>query len=366
MQKRLFGSYFGAVLAAILLAGCGGGEDPAATDSVGGESSKVQEKVTLKMASAFPASLQLIGTNGVRFSETIKEVSAGTLEFKFFEPGALVPGLEAIPAASKGSIDVAWSTSGFYAGTDLAFSFFTSVPFGAAADELIAWLQYGGGNELADEMYGAHNIKAIPCFITPPEASGWFREEIKSVDDLKGMKMRFFGLGAKVMDKLGVATQLLAPGDIFQALQLGTIDATEFSTPSADESFGFYQVAKHYYFPGWHQATALGHLFFNQDVWNSLSPYHQKLVEVTCGYILKEMIAEGEATQAPAMQRMVDKHGVQIHYWPDEILSAYRGAWEEVVAEESAKNENFKKVYDSYSKFRDEYKLWGENGYMKK
>ena len=351
-------------VSAAILVGCGGADLEETTPGSSNES-KIQEQVRLKMSSSFPASLELIGKNGVRFSDTIKEVSAGSLELKFFEPGALVPPLEAIPAVSKGSVDAAWSTSGFYAGNDLAFSFFTSVPFGASADELIAWLRYGGGNELADEMYGKYNIKPVPCFITPPEASGWFREEIKSVEDLKGMKMRFFGLGAKVMDKLGVATQLLAPGDIFQALQLGTIDATEFSVPSVDESSGFYQVAKHYYFPGWHQATALGHVFFNMDVWKSLSPYHQKIIEVTCGYILKEMIAEGEATQAPAMKRMIDKHNVKIHYWPDEILAAYRSAWGEVVAEESANNPNFKKVHESYTKFRNEYKLWGENGYLR-
>lgn len=353
------------VLVMFALTGCGGGGSETAS-STSDAGTQTQEKVVLKMASAFPATLQLIGTNGIKLSDTIKQVSNGTLELKFFEPGALVPGLEAIPAASKGSVDVAYSTAGFFAGTDLAFSFFTSVPFGAAADELLAWLDYGGGNEIADEMFGAHNIKPIPCFITPPEASGWFRKEIKSVSDLKGLKMRFFGLGAKVMDKLGVATQLLAPGDIFQALQLGTIDATEFSTPSADESFGFYQVAKHYYFPGWHQATAMGNLFFNLDVWNSLSYYHKSLIQVTCKAQLANMIAEGEATQAPAMRNMRDKHGVQIHYWSDDILNAYRKAWGEVVAEESASNANFKKVYDSYSKFRDEYKLWGDNGYLKR
>ncbi|HAU83654.1 TRAP transporter substrate-binding protein [Burkholderiales bacterium] len=365
MRLDNWASHLIAVAAALILTGCGDSDGDSAQHSSGLADEKVQQKVKLNMASAFPASLELIGKNGVRFSDTIEEVSAGTLELKFFEPGALVPALEAIPAASKGSVDVAWSTSGFYAGNDLAFSFFTSVPFGASADELLAWLQYGGGNELADEMYAEHNIKAIPCFITPPEASGWFRKEINSVDDLKGMKMRFFGLGAKVMDKLGVATQLLAGGDIFQALQLGTIDATEFSVPTVDESSSFYQVAKHYYFPGWHQATALGGLFFNMDVWNSLSSYHQKIVEVSCGYIIKEMIAEGEATQAPAMRRMVEKHGVTIHYWSDEILNAYRTAWDEVVLEESAKNPKFKKIHDSYTKFREDYKLWGENGYLR-
>ena len=123
-----------------------------------------------------------------------------------FEPGALVPPLEAIQATSKGSVDAAWSTAGFFAGTDMAFNFFSAVPFGPDAPEYLAWMYYGGGLELADEMFAEHNIKFIPCGISPPEASGWLREEIKSLDDLKGMKMRFFGLGARVMDKMGVQT----------------------------------------------------------------------------------------------------------------------------------------------------------------
>ena len=177
--------------------------------------------------------------------------------------------------------------------------------------------------------------------------------------------MRFFGLGAKVMDKLGVATQLLAPGDIFQSLQLGTIDATEFSMPSSDESFGFYQVAKYYYFPGWHQPASFNALFVNMDVWNKLSNQHKRILEVACGDMVRDGLARGDASQSPAMQRMRDKNGVHILQWSDDILKAYKKAWDEVVAEEAAVNPNFKKVHESYAKFREEYKLWGKHGYLK-
>ena len=178
--------------------------------------------------------------------------------------------------------------------------------------------------ELPDELFGKHGIHAIPCGITPPEASGWFRKEIKSVNDLKGLKMRFFGLGAKVMDKLGVSTQLLAPGDIFQALQLGTIDATEFAMPALDEKFGFYQVAKYYYFPGWHQQASMLVLSINQKKWDALSDQHKAIIELACGDTIRDMIAEGEATQWKAMQEMRDKHGVKIMRWSPEILKASR------------------------------------------
>lgn len=362
MKRILEKSFVAACALAIAgMTGCGNDQQ---TASSGGAAAPAAEKVTLKMASIFPASLQLLGDSAVKLTKTVGEMSGGSLELKFFEPGALVPGLEAIPAVSKGSVESAWSSPGFFAGTDSTFSFFSATPFGANPTEFMAWMYYGGGLQIADEMFGEHNIKAIPCQMIPPEASGWFRKEIKTVDDLRGMKMRFFGLGAKVMDKLGVATQLLAPGDIFQALQLGTIDATEFSMPSSDESFGFFQVAKYYYFPGWHQPASFNHLFINLDVWNKLSPQHQRILEVACGDMVRDGLARGDAAQGPAMRRMADEHGVKIMRWSDDILAAYRKAWDEVVAEESAANPKFKNVYDSYAKFQEQYRLWGDNGYL--
>ncbi len=350
----------------VVLSGCGDGGETEQGGPSSSAAAPAVEKVTLNMASIFPASLQLLGDSAVKLTKTVGEMSGGSLELKFFEPGALVPGLEAIPAVSKGSVDAAWSSPGFFAGTDTTFSVFSTLPFGANPTEFMAWMYYGGGLQLSDEMFGAHNIKAIPCQMIPPEASGWFRKEIKSIDDLKGLKMRFFGLGAKAMDKMGVATQLLAPGDIFQALQLGTIDATEFSMPSSDESFGFFQVAKYYYFPGWHQPASFNDLFINLEVWNKLSTQHQRILEVACGDMVRDGLARGDAAQAPALQRMVDKHGVKIMYWDDDILDAFRKAWEQVVEEESAVNPNFKRVYESFKNFREGYALWGQRGYLKR
>jgi TRAP-type mannitol/chloroaromatic compound transport system substrate-binding protein len=355
------------VAALALLSGCGdSGDQQQAAFSGAAPAAPAAEKVTLKVASAFPSSLALVGEGGITFSENVKSVSGGMLEARIFEPGALVPPLEAIQAASKGSIDAAWSTAGFFAGTDMAFNFFSAVPFGPDAPEYLAWMYYGGGLELADEMFAEHNVKFIPCGISPPEASGWFREEIRTVEDLKGMKMRFFGLGARVMDKMGVATQLLAPGDIFQALQLGTIDATEFAMPVMDESFGFYQVAKYYYFPGWHQPSSILGLFINLELWNGLSEQNRAIFNITCGDMVRQILVRGESMQSPAMTRMRDQHGVKIMYWPPEFLEAYKKAWLEVIEEESRNNANFKKIYASYSKFREEFKLWGENGYLKR
>ncbi|MDA0237365.1 MAG: TRAP transporter substrate-binding protein [Proteobacteria bacterium] len=345
-----------------VLAGCGGdGDGVVNTTSKGGEGSK---KVNLKMASAFVGSLPLLGVAAVDWTKKVDSVSGGTLDIDFFEPNALVPGLEAIPAASKGSVDMAWASSGYFQGINTVFSMFTTLPFGANATEFLAWYYYGDGSKFADELYGAHNIKYIPCHMIPPEASGWFKKEIKNLNDLKGLKMRFFGLGAKVMEKLGVSTQLLAGGEIYQALQLGTIDATEFAMPSVDQGMGLYQVAKHYYFPGWHQPASFNGVFINLPVWNSLSKQHQAIIEVSCGDTIRDGLALGEFSQPAAIDKMV-KQGVKVHYWKPEFLAAFKGAWDEVAAEESAVNPEFKRVYENYVAFRKQFATWRDLGYLK-
>jgi TRAP-type mannitol/chloroaromatic compound transport system substrate-binding protein len=323
-----------------------------------------QAKVTLNMASTFPGSLLLLGDAATKLPAKVARVTGGELELKFFEPGALVPGAEAVNAVSAGSVDAAWAGAGWFAGRDSAFNMFSSVPFGPGIGEYLAWMYNGGGLELAREMFAKENVYNIPCSIIPPETSGWFRKEIKSTDDLKGMKMRFFGLGAKVMEKLGVATQQLAPGDILPALQLGTIDATEFSLPALDQKLGFYQVAKFNYFPGWHQQATLFDVYVNLDKWNSLADRHKAALELSCADQLREGISLGEAIQGKALNEM-KAAGVQIKVWPPKILAVFKDSWDDVVAEERAKNPSFKKVYDSYAAFRAEYAVWKDHAYLK-
>jgi TRAP-type mannitol/chloroaromatic compound transport system substrate-binding protein len=323
-----------------------------------------QQKVRINLANAFPNSLTLIGEAPGRLAKKVQRLSGGTLDIRVNEPGALVPALQAIQATGQGSVDAAWSNGGFFAGTDSAFNMFASVPFGPGIPEYLAWMYHGGGLQLSRELFGKHGVYNIPCAIIPPEASGWFRKEIKSVEDLKGLKMRFFGLGAKAIAKLGVATQLLAPGDIFQALQLGTLDATEFSLPVMDQKLGFHQVAKFYYFPGWHQQATFLEFYINRKKWDSLSDPHKAILESACGELTRDVIAEGEATQWKAMTEMRDKNGVQLKKWPPQFIAAFEKAWNEVIAEESAANPNFKRVYESYARFRKDYSIWREHGYL--
>src|SRR5215510_5689364 len=319
-----------------------------------------QERTRWKMQSAFASSLPHLGPSGVRFSKDIERMSGGKFEIKFYEPGALIPPLECFDAVSKGSIESCWTTPGYHTGKYPALAFFTTVPFGPGFGEFLAWKWFGGGNELRAEIYANHNLVAVDCFCIGPETSGWFRTEIKSIEELKGLKMRFFGLGAQVMQKLGVSTQLLAAADIYQALERGVIDATEFSMPTMDLKLGFHQIAKFNYFPGWHQLVSCSEFLMNKKEWDALPDHYKAMIEVAGKAQVAQTYAESEAMQFGVMAEMRDKYKVQIKRWSDEDLAAFEKAWLEVIRDESAKDETFKKVADHYLDFRKKYAIWGD------
>ncbi len=237
-----------------------------------------EKRVRMNMGGAFPGAMAILGPGQIAFAERVKKMSGGSVDLRFSEPGALVPASQYFDAVAAGSLDSAWTSLGFFTGKDIAFAMFSSVPFGPEMGEYLGWMKHGGGEKMMQELAAKYNVEVMLCGSIAPEASGWFRREIKSIDDLKGLKMRFFGLGAIVMQKLGVATQLLQAGEIFQALQLGTIDATEFSMPAMDLTLGFHQVAKHYYFPGWHQMSTFLHLIVSKQKWAELSEAQKEIV----------------------------------------------------------------------------------------
>ena len=328
-----------------------------------GASEASAEKVRWKVHAAFGQNVAVIGPPPIRISEAVERMTDGDFDFKVFEPGALVGGYAYYDPVSQGAIDAAFGTPGANQGKNSAYNFFSTWPFGMAAPEFVAWFKYGGGIELAEELYARDNIKYLFCGMIPPETSGWFREEITSLDQLQGLKMRFFGLGAKVMQKFGVSTQQLAGGDIYPALELGTIDATEFSMPAIDRSYGFYQIAKFNYFPGWHQQSTANELLVNMDKWNELPDSYQAMLETSCLAQVTEMIADGEASQ---FQAMLDNEadGVTNLKWDQETLDQFEAAWGDVLAEELATNEDAVKIWDSITVFREKYKVWGEMGYL--
>jgi TRAP-type mannitol/chloroaromatic compound transport system substrate-binding protein len=319
-----------------------------------------QPRVNWKMQSAFGSNLPHLGPPGQRFQKDVEDMTDGRFSVKFHEPGALVPTLECFDAASKGSVEACWTTPGFHTGKYPALAFFTTVPFGPQLGEFLAWKIHGNGGKLEQEIYAKHGMISLDSYAIGPETSGWFRREIKSLDQLKGLKMRFFGLGAKVMEKLGVSTQLLAPADIFPALERGVIDATEFSMPTMDIKQGFYQVAKFNYFPGWHQQVSVSHILMNRKAYDALPKSYQKMLQMAAGHQLLYNYTESEAANPAAMLELTQKYGVNVKRWPDDQIAVFEKTWLEVLKEESAKDPLFKRIADDYLAFRAKYKIWGD------
>jgi TRAP-type mannitol/chloroaromatic compound transport system substrate-binding protein len=321
------------------------------------------QKVRWKMHSAYGLNMDVNGPVGTRIADAVRAMSGGDFDIKVFEPGALAGGFAYYDPVQQGAFEVAYGTPGANQGKNSAYAFAASWPFGPDAVEFNAWLLQGGGVELIAEMYARDGIKFFYCGLIPPETSGWFRQPIDDLEQLKGLKMRFFGVGAKVMQKLGVATQQLAPGDIYPALELGTLDATEFSMPSMDRSLGFYQVAKYNYFPGWHQQSTTVELLVNMDAWNALPDNYKAMLETACHMNIAHQLADGEASQ-PAALIANQADGVEIKEWTEEQLAAFRKAWDEVLQEEIAANEDVKRLWESYTAFHDAYQVWGDVGYL--
>lgn len=326
-------------------------------------SADAQEKVRWRMHSAFSTETGVLGRVGPYIADTVRTLSDGNFDIRVFEPGALAGGFDYYDPVSQGAFEIAYGTPGANAGKNSLYAFAATWPFGPQTGEFLAWLKHGGGEDLIAEVYARDGIKWMMCGLIPPESSGWFREPIESVEDFEGMKMRFFGMGAKVMQKLGVSTQLLAPGDIYPALELGTLDATEFSMPASDRTFGFYQVAKYNYFPGWHQQSTTNELLVNMDAWNALPEKYQFMLQVACDANIGLEFADGEASQFEAMIAN-EKDGVTNMTWSDEMLDHFREAWEEVRKEEIAANPDVAKLWESYSSFHEKYKVWGDRGYL--
>jgi len=318
-----------------------------------------QAQDTLEMTSAFGKNLPILGTAATDFVANINGISS-EVEFEHFDPGKLVPALEALDAVSSGSVDAAYATSGYWQGKINSASLFAAVPFGPEAGEFLGWVLYDDGAKYWQQMYddNGYNVKALPCGIIAPETSGWFKNEINSIEDLQGLNMRFFGLGAKAMQKLGVSTSLLGASDIFPALERGAIDATEFSMPRIDARLGFHKIAKYNYFPGWHQPSTLFELLVNKDVWDDLDEKAQKQIEVACLATITTNLAEGEATNFAAMVDNVENNGVTIKQWPQEMLDAFEGAWDEVVAELAADDPFFQEVWADLQEYRAGYRNW--------
>lgn len=353
-------------LTAALFSACGDTGEKASAPSAEKAAEPTAGKVLLKVPICFATALPGLGSTIKWIEDRIEIASNGTVAMKVYEPGKLVAPFEILEAVSANKVNAGYSISGYWEGKIEGASIFSTVPFGPEAGEFLAWMWYGNGRKLYQKMYddAGFHVHVIPCGIIAPETSGWFDKPINSVEDLKGLKMRFYGLGGKAMQKLGVSVSLLPGGEIFPALEKKAIDATEFSMPAIDARLGFYKVVKNNYFPGWHQQATLFELLINKDVWNGLSESQKMIIEMMCVAATADSFAYTEAIQGAVIKTNVEERGVKIHYWSDEMLNAFRSSWEEVAAELSGKSPMFKEAWDDLSKFRSEYKFWQTYGFL--
>lgn len=324
-----------------------------------------EKKMLLKMPIYYNSVLPSLGTTAKYVADNMRILSGNSLRVKMYEPNKLVHPKEILDAVSTGKVQAGYATAGNWGGKIPAARLFSAVPFGPEAPEYLAWFYHGNGNKLHQELYDQNNlnVKVQVCGVLAPETSGWFKNKINKPEDLDGLKMRFFGLGALVMEKLGVSTVGLPGGEIFPALEKGVIDATEFSMPVVDKRVGLKKLLKYNYFPGWHQQATIMELIINKDTWNAMSERQHSVIEHLCKSATLEAIAFGEAIQAPVMKNNV-KSGVINKYWSPEMLNTFKTKWDEVVVEQSASDPAFKKIHDDLTKFRKEYDLWESNAFL--
>jgi len=314
-------------------------------------------EIRWRLTSSYPKSLDTIYGASEVFAKAVADLSDNRFQIQVFAPGEIVPGLQAADAVTAGNVEMCHTASYYYVGKDPTFTFGTSLPFGLNQRMIQAWMFSGGGMDLMNDFYKRYNIHAIPCGNTGAQMGGWFRKEIKSTDDLKGLKMRIGGLAGRVLAKLGLVSQQLAGGDIYPALEKGTLDAVEWVGPYDDEKLGFYKVAPYYYYPGWWEGGAMLHNFINLGKWNDLPKHYQSIVYSASHVANTIMMARYDAGNPAALRRLVAA-GAQIRSFPTPVLDASYQAANELYQEISATNPEFKKVYDSVVPFRNDQYLW--------
>jgi len=314
-------------------------------------------RISWRLTSSFPKSLDTIYGGAETLAKAIAEATDNRFQIQVFAPGEIVGGLQALDAVSAGTVEMCHTASSYYVGKDVSFAFGSVVPFAFNARQMHAWYHFGGGKPLLDEFYEQHKVVHLPGGNTGCQMAGWFRREIKSVADFNGLKFRIPGLQSRVMAKLGAVPQQIAGGDVYPALERGTIDAAEWVGPYDDEKLGFYKVAPYYYYPGWWEGGPMLNFFINQSKWNELPANYRSLLTTASERAHSIMLATYDAKNPAALRRLVAA-GAQLRPFPQDTMDAAFKATNELMAEISATNATFKRFYDSLSAFRDDQYLW--------
>ncbi|MEW9900699.1 TRAP transporter substrate-binding protein [Chitinivorax sp. PXF-14] len=310
-----------------------------------------EPQIKWRLASSFPKSLDTIFGAAETLASRVSQLTEGRFQIRVFAGGEIVPGLQVLDAVQQGTVECGHSASYYYVGKNKAFAFDTSLPFGLTARQQNAWMYFGGGLQLMREFFKEYNIIQFPGGNTGTQMGGWFRNEIKSMADLKGLKIRIPGFGGEIFSRLGAVPQTIAGGDIYPALEKGTIDAAEWVGPYDDEKLGFYKVAKHYYYPGWWEPGPQLTFYVNIDQWNKLPKDYQAAFEVAAAEANVTMLAEYDAKNPLALVRLLG-NGVKLHPYPQDVVAAAQAATFQVYEEEAAKNEKFRRIYTEWLKFR--------------
>ncbi|WNO09085.1 TRAP transporter substrate-binding protein [Teredinibacter sp. KSP-S5-2] len=329
-----------------------------------------QQKVyQWKMVTTWPKKFPGLGLAPENFAEKLNKMSNGRLQITVHGANEIVPALGVFDAVSSGSVEMGHSAAYYWKGKIPAAPFFTAVPFGMNAQEFNGWLHYGGGLELWRETYEPYNLIPFAAGNTGVQMGGWFNKEINSLDDIKGLKMRIPGLGGEVFTRAGGTAVNIPGGELYTSLQSGVIDATEWVGPYNDLAFGFHQIAQYYYYPGWHEPGPTLEIIVNKDAYNSLPEDLQVMIEVAARMVNQDMLDEYTARNNSALVELVEKHGVDVRPFPDDVLTAFKQASVEVYEELADKDPHFAKVYRSYMGFlkgANEYLEISEKAYLNK
>ncbi|GGZ07799.1 TRAP transporter substrate-binding protein [Pseudoduganella plicata] len=318
---------------------------------------QAQPAITWRLASSFPKSLDTIFGASDIFTRRIAQLTGGKFTIRSFAAGEIVPGLQVMDAVQAGTVECGHSASYYYFGKDATFSFDCAVPFGLTSRQHTAWYDQGGGRELTRAFFKDYNILNFLGGNSGTQMGGWFRKEIKSVADLKGTKMRVAGFAGRVLERLGVVPQQLAGGDIYPALEKGTIDAAEWVGPYDDEKLGFFKVAPFYYAPGWWEASASFSFYVNLKDWEKLPKEYQAALEVATYEAHVGMQAEYDVKNPTALARLL-KNGVKLRNYPKDVMDACYRMSTTVMEEEAARNAKFKKIYEPWKRFRQDQNQW--------
>jgi TRAP-type mannitol/chloroaromatic compound transport system substrate-binding protein len=342
MQRRAFLKHGG--IAGVLAAGAA----PAFAQGAG---------VKWRLTSSYAKSLDTLYGYCENVSKRVGELTGGKFEIRCFAAGEIVPGLQVLDAVQNGTVEAGSTSMYYYFGKNPAFAFATALPFGLNTRMQNAWWHFGGGKEAFNEFLKPYNIIAMAGGNTGGQMGGWYRKEIKTVADLKGLKMRIGGPGGAVLAKLGLISQQLAAGDIYPALEKGTIDAAEWVGPYDDEKLGFVKVAKYYYAPGWWEGNSMSHIIVNQKQWDALPKEFQYALDVACHESDDLLVAKYDHLNPTGLRKLVAQ-GAQLRRFSPEILQAAYNASLEVYDEFSTKYPEFKKIYEGWSKYRTELNQW--------